>query len=396
MDPPSIDARHGMTLASGLRWRSHFGNPGGHFEQLISHRALCRDTVANGNIEAMTRTGLNGWKLAAVGLAAFALLLASARADEMNRFNLLEENDSLYFHSDKHYTQGLRLSNLGPDVGDESGWNDPFTFLNDVAPIFSQDVQSRSRRYAVLAGQSIFTPKNLRIKPPDPHDRPYAGWLYGGVSLLQESNQRTLENLEIDLGVVGPGALGRQVQNDFHQLIGVGQAKGWSNQIQHEVGGVLSYERLWRLCVIGDGSNGLDVVPQAGATVGNVFTYGDVGGMVRIGKNLGSDYGPVRIRPALSGTDYFDGDHLDGPFGFYFFAGAQGRVVGRNIFLDGNSFRQSSSIPKKTFVADFQGGFSLFWSTAFRVDFTAVRRTQEFVGQHLQDVIGTAALSFSW
>jgi lipid A 3-O-deacylase len=344
----------------------------------------------------MSSTGLEGWKLASLALIFVSAPLGSAQADQNNRFNLLEENDSLYFHSDKHYTQGLRLSNLGPDVEAPSAWNGPFNVLDDVLPIFSRDAEVRSRRYAVFAGQSLFTPKNLDLKPPSPHDRPYAGWLYGGVSLLQESSRRTLENLEIDLGIVGPGALGKPVQNDFHRLIGVGRANGWSNQIQHEIGGMLSYERLWHLGVIGGGANGIDLIPQAGATVGNVFTYGEIGGLLRFGKNLRADYGPVRIRPALSGTDYFNADALDGPSGFYFFAGAQGRVVGRNIFLDGNSFRHSASIPKKTFVADLQGGLSLFWSSALRLDFSATQRTQEFVGQHGQDVIGTAALSFSW
>jgi lipid A 3-O-deacylase len=331
-----------------------------------------------------------------ISLAGMWMSQTPAGADGTNRFSLLEENDSLYFNSDKHYTQGLRLSNLGPDIGGQSAWQGPFNLLSDIAPVFSQDGAKSSRRYSMLFGQSIFTPKNLTLKPPDPHDRPYGGWLYGGVSLLQETNERMLENFEVDLGVVGPGALGKQVQNNFHQLIGVGQAKGWSNQIQHEVGGMLSYERLWRLPLIGDGTDGLDVVPQVGATVGNVFTYGDAGGMIRIGKNLRADYGPARIRPALSGTDYFNSDLLDDNFGFYVFAGAQGRVVGRNIFLDGNSFRQSPQIRKKTLVADLQAGVSVFWSTALRMDFSAVRRTDEFVGQRAPDVIGTAALTFSW
>ena len=53
------------------------------------------------------------------------------------------------------------------------------------------------------------------------------------------------------------------------------------------------------------------------------------------------------MRPALSGTNYFDVAALDGEVGFYFFADAQGRVVGRNIFLDSNTFRHSLSVPKK-------------------------------------------------
>jgi Uncharacterized protein conserved in bacteria (DUF2219) len=87
----------------------------------------------------------------------------------------------------------------------------------------------------------------------------------------------------------------------------------------------LSYERLWRLRLIGDNGFGVDIVPQLGASVGNILTYGAAGALLRIGTGLGADYGPVRIRPALSGTDYFDGDHLDEGKGYYFFAGTQAR-----------------------------------------------------------------------
>ena len=321
-----------------------------------------------------------------------------ALADDQNRIGLLEENDSLYFNSDKHYTQGLRLSDLAPDLGAKSDWNDPFDFVGAIAPVFAAagtDVP-RSRRYALLLGQSLFTPKNLALTDPSQHDRPYAGWLYGGVSLLQENNKSMLENLEIDLGMVGPAAVGKQVQNNFHQLIGVGEAKGWRDQIQNEPGIMISYERLWRLKLIGAGADGVDVVPQVGATVGNVFTYGDIGGMVRIGKNLDADYGPVRVRPALSGTDYFDADGLDSNLGYYFFFGVQGRAVGRNVFLDGNSFRTSPNVTKKVLVADIEGGLSVFWSSKIRLDLSVVRRTAEFEGQHSPDEIGTAAVAFSW
>ncbi|HXP97493.1 MAG TPA: lipid A deacylase LpxR family protein [Telmatospirillum sp.] len=341
--------------------------------------------------------------LSLASCCALSMLQNVARADDGNRFSVLEENDSPYFHTDKHYTQGLRLSDLTPDIGPQSLWNGPFDLVGAIAPVFSDTTASHdgagpshARRYAIFLGQSIFTPKDLTLKPPDPRDRPYAGWLYVGTSLLQETNRRMLENLEIDIGVVGPGALGRQTQNDFHQFIGVAQAKGWSHEIQTEPGGMLTYERLWRVSLIGDGNNGVDIVPQLGGTAGNVMTYGDAGALLRIGKNLQADYGPARIRPAMSGTDYFDASHLDGDLGFYVFAGTQGRIVGQNIFLDGNSFRPSPSVNKKIFVADLQAGFSLFWSSAWRIDISGVRRTREYEGQTSPDVIGTATLSFSF
>jgi lipid A 3-O-deacylase len=224
-----------------------------------------------------------------------------AWSDETGRITILEENDSLYFNSDKHYTQGLRISDLLGETPSPAGlWDDAFKIVGSVAPVFEP---GGTRRTAIFLGQSIFTPKNLAIRPPDPHDRPYAGWLYAGPSLLQETGGRMLENAELDFGIVGPGALGKKVQNDFHQFIGVPEAKGWSSQLQQEFGAVLSYERLWRLPIVGDNRFGVDIVPQFGASVGNIYTYGEIGVLLRIGRGLGADYGPVRVRPALSATD---------------------------------------------------------------------------------------------
>jgi lipid A 3-O-deacylase len=317
-------------------------------------------------------------------------MVCTAQAGDAYRFTLLEENDSLYADSDRHYSQGLRLSVLSPALAPQDGWNAAFD------PVYAAGGSKSARRVGLFLGQSIFTPEDTALQQPDPHDRPYGAWLYAGASLLQETDRRMLENLEFSVGLVGPGALGRQTQNDYHQFIGVAQAHGWKNGLQTEPGVMLTYERLWRLSILGDADNGVDIVPQLGATIGNIFTYAGGGALLRVGKNLRGDYGPARIRPGLSGTDYFDDEHLAGALGFYFFAGAQGRAVGHNIFLDGNSFRQSPSVDKNIFVGDIQAGFSLFWSNDFHLTVSAMRRSREFEGQNSPDLLGTASLGFSW
>lgn len=45
----------------------------------------------------------------------------------------------------------------------------------------------------------------------------------------------------------------------------------------------------------------VDFIPRIGAALGNVAIYGDIGGTVRIGKNLRDDFGPPRLRLALPG-----------------------------------------------------------------------------------------------
>jgi lipid A 3-O-deacylase len=335
----------------------------------------------------MGRIGPGAAALAALMLAASS---GGAFADDGARFGLIEENDSLYFHTDKHYTQGIRFSVLGPSR-DAAAW--PFAFLGAHTPVFAD--APADRRISYFLGQSVFTPRDLKAKPPDPHDRPYAGWLYGGVSLLQRSRDGGLENVELALGIVGPGAFGKFVQNDWHQFIGIPTARGWASQLQNEPGAVLSYDRLWRVTLAGSDAFGIDVVPQAGATFGNVYTYGDAGGLLRIGSKLGADYGPARVRPALSGTDYFDANAAGEAPGGYFYVGALGRVVARNLFLDGNNFRMSPSVEHKALVADVQSGMALFWSRHVKLDLSVVLRTQEFVGQHTPDVLGTATLAFT-
>jgi lipid A 3-O-deacylase len=328
--------------------------------------------------------------------------------DEWDRVIVLEENDSLFFNSDKHYTQGLRLSHLRPELEESGLWGTAFHLLGYIPSFFAplpSDAGANKRQVSLFAGQSIFTPENKAIVPPDPHDRPYAGWGYTGASLLQETTLRSeaegqplgmLENAELDIGLVGPGALGKKVQNDFHQLIGDPKAQGWSSQLQNEPGVVLSYERLWRQRLLGNNSLGVDLVPQVGASVGNIFSYGEAGALLRIGRGLRADYGPVRVRPALSGTDYFDPDGLDNGVGFYYFVGVQGRVVGRNIFLDGNSFRPSPNVPKKALVGDVQGGFAAQLKVWLRLDVSVSLRSQEFRGQRAPDDICLAAATFAW
>jgi hypothetical protein len=318
-----------------------------------------------------------------LAIATVAATLGSTvvRADDNSRFAVVEENDSVLFDSDKYYTQGLEFTYLGPDVAVGSAWIAPFDALADLGPFDAAGAGEVSRRYEVLLGQSMFTPQDTAREDPDPSDRPYAGWLYGGVGLIQDTDRRRLDHLELLAGVVGPNAFGKTTQNDYHQFLGIDKSRGWDEQLHDEPGVMLSYERKWRfLQPIGSGF-AVDAIPELGITVGNVMDYAQGGGMIRFGKNLEAGYGPSRIRPAMSGTPYFNSDYLDGPFGFYFFVGAQGRAVARNLFLDGNTFQDSRSVDSEALVGDLSGGLSMFWGDAVKLDAVITYRTEEFESQ---------------
>ena len=326
--------------------------------------------------------------LSCVGQATAAELEAPSPVQNSGRITIIEENDALTpWPQDRHYTQGFRGSYLSAPLQAPDGTS--FAFPN-----FFANGADQVRRYELIVGQSLFTPKNLALTGPNPTDRPYAGWLYVGAGLLQETDRRSLESLEFLAGVVGPSALGRQTQSAFHSVLGQHEPQGWRNQLDDEPGLLLSYERKWRFERALTSTLAIDAIPEISGSVGNVLTYGEIGVLFRIGHGLQADYGPARIRPALSGTAWFDPRYLQDPFGWYLFAGAQLRAVARNIFLDGNTFTDSPSVEKRVLVADLSAGLSLFWSDRIKLDFVMTQRTQEFVGQNGVDRYGGIALSF--
>jgi lipid A 3-O-deacylase len=159
-------------------------------------------------------------------------------ADSTNRqgfvFTANEENDFFsYPETDKHYTQGLHFSLLWPD--DEVPWLAcPLAWSSPLG--FAQPI----RKFGFEFGQELYTPINLTTTAVVPDDRPYAGWMYFGALRedrgLTANRIPTLDRYEVELGVVGPWALGGNEQNWWHDTVGDTRANGWSHQLQNEPG----------------------------------------------------------------------------------------------------------------------------------------------------------------
>jgi hypothetical protein len=293
------------------------------------------------------------------------------------------END--YFgNTDQHFSQGARAGLLMPA---------------GLAPDWVKDTMSRlpwvdagtSKHLVFSLGQSIFTPDDLKRSDLITNDRPYAGWLYGGVGLTWVDDT-AFDSLELDIGIVGPHSYAEDIQTTWHEWFNFQRPEGWAHQLRDEPGLLLTYEHKWRkfkkFSTFGfDG----DVTPHVGASLGNVLTQVAAGLTVRIGSDLkrNFDYGPPRIRPSLPGSDYFENA---GGWSWYVFAGIEGRGVLRNIFLDGNSFRDSHSVDKKLFVGDIQAGLAVIIGSV-RLAYTHILRSKEFDEQDDTDQFGALSLS---
>lgn len=321
--------------------------------------------------------------LAAVFLAAASTSTARAES-ELATFSLLFEND-VFFNTDRDYTNGVQFAyTTGPDQTKD--------WAVDTARLLPFFAPTGEARTAFALGQNIYTPQDTDLFNPPPTERPYAGFLYGAIGLMEQCPDKTrLDQIQLQLGIIGPASLAEDAQKWVHSIIHNAKPAGWHTQLRDEPGLALIYERSLKLIppqsVFG---LVLDVEPHFGGAVGNVYDYLNTGAMMRLGFNLPDDYGPMRIEPGLPGSNFFD---PNGGFSVYVFAGVDGRAVARNIFLDGNTWQSSRSVVKKNLVGDLELGAAITFERV-RLAFTHVFRTREYRTQMSDDQFGAVSLSF--
>lgn len=316
------------------------------------------------------------WTGRCLGVALVAFAQAAAAQDRpppppdpAGTLGLSVEND-VFTGTDRNYTNGLQLTWRSPsaDLPAPLAWvNRQLDFLQGPGTL----------RWGLALGHSIFTPSDTEATNPDPTDRPYAGLLYGAVALSRVT-ATSLSVLELQAGLIGPAAGGKFVQNGFHSVIGVEASNGWDFQLRNEAVFALVLDRKWRVTLAGDDTLGLELLPSASFSLGNLTTYAAGGALLRLGRNLDADFGPPRIRPALAGSAFFQPQGNE--FGWYIFAGAEGRAVARDILLDGNTWQDGRSVDARPLVADMQAGVAVIWR-GVRISYTQVWRSEEFYGQ---------------
>ena len=312
---------------------------------------------------------------------------------------LTEEND--YFAgTDNHYTNGIKLSWVSGDLKkyaeDERLPQFVLPYLR-LLPFVNEPGQQYN--VALSLGQNMYVPRNTTINAAQPDDRPYAGWSYVALALHAKTATQ-LDTFETSVGVVGPSALAEETQNNYHALMGFERIRGWGHQLHDEPGIVLSWQRTLRAARADFGSDmAWDFLPHVRATAGNVQTHAAAGFETRLGYRLPWDFGTSLIQPGggVSAPVNAADPRLrpDTDFGLHLFAGAEGRAVARNIFLDGNTWESSAHIAKKAFVADLMGGVGLVMGRT-KLTYTHVYRTEEYYGQKGGQLFGSVSLSVTF
>jgi hypothetical protein len=332
---------------------------------------------------------------AQIGAAVAVIGAGAAHAEEAGGFfSFTDENDlwsdPLGTHQDRHYTHGTKLTWLA------SGDDLP-RLTRALGKIPTRGMNGASGNAGFTFGQSMFTPENILNPAPILNDRPYAGWLYAGLLFERRATHSdhlaTMESFELDLGIVGHGSLADEAQKFIHSVrFPEDVPQGWNNQLKDEPGVLLKYARLWRWSPSARLGNYFDVIPRVGVEVGNVAIFGSAGATARLGWNLPDDFGvqiidsPAAVNGGLSSRN--------NSFSAYLFAGADGRLVGHDITLAGNSYQTSQSVQKYDCVNDLSWGFAIQPCRHLEFSYVQVTRSKEFVGQRQKDVFGSFDVKF--
>ncbi len=311
------------------------------------------------------------------------------------------END-LFGETDQNYTNGIRVSWVSPDT--TSYFDDPefapwIRKINKTLRFFNHIETGMEHNLVITLGQLMYTPSHIEETALLPNERPYAAYLYTGFAYHARSD-KYLDSVEINLGIIGSAALGKEAQDFIHDLRGFDKFRGWDNQLENELAVNVSYEhkqRLFRHRLVK--RLGQDFIAHGGVSVGNVATYLNVGGEYRIGWDLPNDFGTSAVRPGGDNSAPGQGDlrRRTGNavfYGLHAFVSSDVRWVARDIFLDGNTFRDSHEVDKENGLAEFSSGLS-FLSYGWKVSFAWVVRTREFKQQAHHHEYGSLSLSYS-
>ena len=248
------------------------------------------------------------------------------------------DND-VVFHTDRWYTSGLRIARTQPL---ESG---------AIAEL------------GVL--QEIYTPDTKAINLVD---RPYTARLML-TAARHEAAPGFFRTLEIDAGVRGPSALGRQSARFIHQIIPAPHFD-WSRQLPDRADAQAAGVQTHEFALAGDRARW---AVHYGAVIGTNVTFAHAGAEIRTGGE------PAIASPALrfAATPPLT---RAGALGWGGFAGASVRAVARNTLLSENANPAGPPIERRNEVVRIAAGVS--WAASWgALAFALAQDSKEFDGQ---------------
>lgn len=175
----------------------------------------------------------------------------------------ITDND-LYtsFKNDMYYTNGLEI------------------FYRFLSKNNNEKINKKITEFRV--GQYIYNPRFINAEAVTINDRPFTGYLFAeaGRSFFYQSE--SVLKTDFQIGYMGPNALGEEMQESFHHIIGYKEVYGWDNQLHNAL--ALQAHVLYSKKLFKERNHDFkDFHFQSEANVGTIFTGVSTGILARFG-----------------------------------------------------------------------------------------------------------------
>ena len=177
-------------------------------------------------------------------------------------FSFINDND-LYISTkqDRYYTNGMFFT---------------YRYLSKKK---SEKIEKNTFEFQI--GHHMYTPFKAVVQHPNDHDRPFAGYLFGAFGHSRFYKNETILKATLQIGVLGPSAVSKELQDLIHDIYGFSKAIGWKYEIADAFALNLNIDYIKKL----NYNNYIDVNWVNNVKLGTVYTDASTGFYGRIGIN---------------------------------------------------------------------------------------------------------------
>jgi len=295
------------------------------------------------------------------------------------------DNDAFHFPArDRYYSSGFRLTKRTL-LKKESGL---FNFLQDKLRKPLGEINKTTLE--ITMGHNFYTNRRIGDENVRIFDRPYAGWLFGILNFNHFLKRKGILGTQIDFGVVGPWAYGKEIQLSWHTHLGLKLPRGWKYQINNTPAVNVKFSYFKPLLSTGF----FDFSSESSAKFGTILNNIRQGGVIRF-LNFNSWNNTIYTRSKLgNGLSPQNISRYDQILEFYFFGGATIEYVIYNALIEGNFIGKESvhTEEAENFVIHYKFGLTV---GGVQADFTlAMNRITAETRQGLNH--GWASIDFNF
>ncbi len=315
------------------------------------------------------------------------------------------DND-LFGNRDQDYTNGARLSWISSnrkmkDIGAVQRALRPFTGDDTSLEAFQKitgfkDPENVHYNYGFSITQLMFTPEDSEPETQPLGERRYAGWTALGFSLHTKDDQ-CLNTVEFLLGITGKHSYAEDAQDFIHDIRNIEDFNGWDEQIPSEVTADLSFIQRRRL-PLGKFNDvlSMDGFSEWGARLGTFRTSAQVGGMIRWGLYLPTDFSDPRLSETAYAHKFFTDEVDSSAWSLYFLTGFRAMTVWHDATLDGPVFHDfTTGNTREPFVGEVYAGIG--WRIrSVEISYAHTWRTEEYKEQQGDSNFGTISVQLQF